>query len=155
MKKEIIGIAVLAGLATLPLLAQSQKNKTAKDAPTHATKKGNPTDNQVPVLVLTHPSLATASGCWATLFDDDNYYGRSITLYGEQNLADVDLDMKPYVIGGDPDSVIVGPKATLALYGDEDYEDLDHTFAADSKVPDLDKEPFWQKIESVRLNCTK
>ncbi len=144
------------GLAVLPLLfihnafADNHKNKSKR-----AIKAEDKIMQKNFVTVYTYQALATDEDCWATFYDKDNYKGANLTLAGKHTLGDVDFDLKPYTLGGDPDSVKVGSKATLYLYGDEDYKDLDYTIKPNAELAKLKKIPVWDDIESVRLTCSK
>jgi hypothetical protein len=105
------------------------------------------------VFLVTPIVMTSETGCWATLYDHEDFLGNQITLTGRQDLEDVEFDLKPYALGGEPDSVSVGPQATLELYGDEEFQDRDHVFTAGQTVANLKQTPFWDDVESVRLKC--
>ncbi|MCI5072320.1 hypothetical protein MRY82_05195 [bacterium] len=148
MKKIIAVSIMMATLFTLNLsFADDHKKKSDEKYNDKAIDKY--------VTIYTYQALAMDEGCWATFYDKKNFKGANLTLAGRYSLGDIDFDLKPYSFGGYPDSVKVGEKATLHLYGDENYKDLDYTLKANASVKKLKMIPVWDKIESVRLTCNK
>lgn len=136
---------VLAAAST----AFAQSNQTQQ--------KGN-TTNQAkadnPIVVVTTYTISQANGCWATLFDEVNYKGPSLTVMGPAKFANLRMN------GGDNwegriDSVTVGPKATLTMYGGENFTDKDFQFGANTKTADLSHIPEFDTIESLEITCAR
>lgn len=54
------------------------------------------------------------------------------------------------------DSIVVGPKATVTAYDNENYEQRTATFRPGQRVPELDeKMGFVENIRSLRVSCAK
>lgn len=162
MKRLFVNVSAVIVSAFLTATANAQNNEAkestqSKNAQTTEAGKSTASrtkSDQVPAVVIMHYAVATETGCWATFYDEENFKGTSLTLTGRTAMPDVDFDLKPYRLGGSPDSLIVGPEASLELYGDEEFKDTDHVFLANERIDDLSLKPFWDDIESVRLKCT-
>lgn len=130
-------------------VAIAQTNQTQQKGNEPSSAKA---DN--PVVVVTTYTISQANGCWATLFDEVNHKGPSLTVMGPAKFANLRTN------GGDNwegriDSVTVGPKATLIMYGGENFTDKDFQFGASTKTADLSHIPQFDTIESLEITCTK
>lgn len=163
------GLAALAALS-VPAFAQrageepqvNEKQKATEDQRTKEKQQANDaqragnrsTQRAEPVvLTVTTVSFAESTGCWVKLYDGENFTGRSLTLMGAQSLPNLEFGIG-YDWEGDIDSVLVGPKARLALYDDEDYTDDRRDLAENARVADLHKTLFDEGVESMSLTCT-
>lgn len=131
-------------------IANYKKKQKSKKAMPKIIEKSNPM-----VFVMTYYSLATESGCFATFYASKDFRGERLTIAGNNSLRDIEFDLKPYRLGGYPESVEVGPRAILELYGNENFTDLDYKLKPGEKVSDLKNKPFWDNIESLILKCSK
>ncbi|MCC6070792.1 beta/gamma crystallin domain-containing protein [Massilia sp. GCM10020059] len=108
----------------------------------------------VPVDVAAKQS-ATKGGCWAKIYDGENYMGDTLTLTGPISLADM---TGPFGLNWDDkvNSVEVGSKATLTVFDNEAFRDQVAQFKSGQKVPDISKKlGFFDEFASVRLTCSK
>lgn len=108
----------------------------------------------VPVDVAAKQS-ATKGGCWAKIYDGENYMGDTLTLTGPISLADM---TGPFGLNWDDrvNSVEVGSKATLTVFDNEGFRDQVGQFKSGQKVPDISKKlGFFDEFASVRLTCSK
>jgi hypothetical protein len=126
----------------------SAKNKPGSDTVTVEV----PVVVLVPMQVRTNPNLV--GGCWVRLFDGTNFKGRDeLTIAGPIQMQSLTM---PSGIKWSrrADSLIVGPKATVQVYGGALFKDKNLTFKADEKVPSLRKElGFLHSIDSLKITC--
>lgn len=109
---------------------------------------------ETPDLVVTGLDFENMTECWAIIYDGPNFNGRSITVVGYTAWADLSLNGWPNW-EGQIDSVIVGPGATLSLYGLPFFADEDHTITGGVSVSNLTEVPLGDALESLRLTCTR
>jgi hypothetical protein len=146
------GFALTTVLATTAVVAQENKGttkETTKQTP-QETPQGT-TQNPV-VIAVTTVTLAESTGCWARIHDGQNFTGRTLTLMGEQSLPHLEFGVG-FDWEGDIDSIVVGPKAKLAVFEDENYGDKKRDLAANERVADLHKTIFSEGVESLKLTC--
>ncbi len=127
--------------------AGAQQGKAGQDTTTVLA----PVVMLVPVQVSTDPALG--KGCWAQLFDGHGYSGSAVTLVGPVDIADTET--RDINLEGEIDSIVVGPKARLVVFDEENFGDKDAAFGAGERVPDTtySKLGFFDDIESLRLSC--
>jgi len=112
----------------------------------------------VPVLVLIPVAQHVDTmdgGCWARFFDGENFEGDQLTLVGPADLPNMNFNRRYY--WGGLDSVIVGPKARVAIYDAEDYRNRTATLNPGDRIKNLDdrKLGLFEDIESVKITCTQ
>jgi hypothetical protein len=118
-------------------------------------------DTGMPVLVLVPMVFATdeklANGCWARLYDKQNFAGNVLVLVGPVDIANTrPASVTGLELGRNYDSVVVGSNATLAVWGDENYRDKTATFKAGQRVADLDRKMgTFEEIKSLKITCEK
>lgn len=98
---------------------------------------------------------AAKGGCWAKIYDGENYMGDTLTLTGPISLADM---TGPFGLNWDDrvNSVEIGSKATLTVFDNEAFRDQVAQFKSGQKVPDISKKlGFFDEFASVRLTCSK
>lgn len=126
-----------------------------------AGKKGTTRAGTTPhVFVLIPVEVAardasTKSGCWAKIYDGENYMGDTLTLTGPISLADM---TGPFGLNWDDrvNSIEIGPKATLTVFDNEGFRDQVAQFKGGQKVPDISKKlGFFDEFASVRMTCSK
>lgn len=86
-------------------------------------------------------------GCHVTFYDKKDFRGRRVTISGNRYFRDIDLKK---AFGFKPESLIVGRRANLWLYDDEDYYDLEYYFRAGAgtrKIKSLNR------IDSMVIRC--
>lgn len=106
-----------------------------------------------PGLVVTGIDFEDLTGCWAKIYDGPDFNGRSITVVGYTNWANLSTTGWPEW-SGQIDSVEVGPDATLVLYGLPFFADEDHTIVGGVSVRNVSQVPAGDSLESLRLSCS-
>jgi hypothetical protein len=93
-----------------------------------------------------------ADGCWVRFFDDKNFRGDTLTLAGPVDLPRMELGD----VWRDWDSAIVGPKAMVRTFDNEQFRDRSAVLSAGQSVPDLrERELGWfEEVKSARVQCT-
>jgi len=104
----------------------------------------------VPTITVTAPSYA--QGCWVRFYDGQNYSGNSVTLSGPVQVPDAD---KLQQVWHDWDSAVVGPKARVVVYDNDNFHDRSATFNPGQHLPNLgdNKLGLFRQVNSVRVNC--
>lgn len=155
MKNRILNFTACA---LLPLsfnaLAEGdkQKQETSNKQKQESVKQNQEQGNEEPVIVVTTVATATATGCWATFFDENDYKGEQITLYDGIDLPEMKFaDGTNWV--GRVKSIQTGPNASLTLYGEELWVDKDFKVQPGSRIANFTKMP-WNYVESVKMTCT-
>lgn len=143
-------IASAMALACATVTAGDMDNKST-------TSTGSSTDSSAPVILLVPMVFAAndslADGCWARLYDEENYSGNFLTLTGPMQISDADPHkVTGLEIGRNYDSLAVGPKATLSVYDNENFVDNSATYKGGQRVPDLDpKMGAFEEIKSMKV----
>ena len=155
---------LLAAAATLcwsaPSAAQERKSESAEKATQAKETKGKKGDAQTdPTLVVLVPHVIVmdenfANGCWVRLHEDENFRGGFITLVGPADVVSMRTRFGNWVRKWE--SVIVGPRTTVAAYDNENFQQKVANFKPGQRVPDLDpKMGFFENIRSMRITCSK
>lgn len=162
MRIALLVASVFSASLALPGLAlaegtktgdQGQKQEQAKKQEQSKSQTAAPVVLLVPVLTANDDAMA--NGCWARLYDKAGFSGSMLTLSGTVEIP----AMRSGHIAGfewdrNFDSVIVGPKATLKAWKDDDYKGDTTTIGANQRVRDLDgKMGYFEDINSLKLNC--
>ncbi|MBZ2210026.1 beta/gamma crystallin domain-containing protein [Massilia soli] len=130
-----------------------------------SAQKGQPSKDRAAgttphVFVLIPVDLAareasTKSGCWAKIYDGENYMGDTLTLTGPISLADMS---GPFGLNWDDrvNSIELGPKAMMTVYDNEGFRDQVAMFKGGQKVPDISRKlGFFDEFASIRITCAK
>ncbi len=115
---------------------------------------------KAPVVVLFPLDVITVDsamnkGCWARIYDRENYNGDSLTVVGPTSIADM---TGPFGLNWDDrvNSIQVGPKTTVTVYDNENFRDQVARFKPGQKVSDLSKRlGFFDEFASIRLDCSQ
>ena len=93
-----------------------------------------------------------ANGCWVRFFDDKNYRGDVLTLAGPVDMPKMDL---PGNVWRDWDSAIVGPRAKVTTFDNENFRDRTAVLQPNQNVADLrDRKLGWfEEVKSARVSC--
>lgn len=108
------------------------------------------------VLVLLPPAMARdtrfADGCWVRFFDDKQFRGDALTLAGPVDMPKMEL---PGGLWRDWDSAVVGPRARVTTYDNENFRDRTAELAANQSYPDLrdHKLGWFEEVKSARVSC--
>ncbi len=152
----LVAIALMFGVSTaMGVYAQESgdKSKMDKSMPKSEKKDG---DAEVPVLVLVPPRVSLnimTEGCWARLYDRENFEGSSLMLAGPINLAQM---IGPFGHNWEDKvrSLELGPKANLTIYDNRNFRDQDVFISTDKKVSDMSKKMgFLDNFRSMMLTC--
>ncbi|HYD76495.1 beta/gamma crystallin domain-containing protein [Ramlibacter sp.] len=92
-----------------------------------------------------------ADGCWVRFFDDKGFKGDTLTLAGPVDLPRMELGDA----WRDWDSAVVGPKATVRTFDNENFRDRTAVLDAGQSIPDLgDRKLGWfEEVKSARVSC--
>lgn len=92
-----------------------------------------------------------ANGCWVRFFDDKGFQGDTLTLAGPVDIPRMELGNA----WRDWDSAIVGPKATVRTYDNENFRDRTAVLQAGRSIRDLqeDKLGWFDEVKSARVAC--
>ncbi|QDZ27899.1 hypothetical protein [Noviherbaspirillum sp. UKPF54] len=108
-----------------------------------------------PTEVRTDPTLA--KGCWVRLFPQPDYQGLDdLTVAGPVELPSLHTPAGGVYWKHKTESVIVGPKATVAVYENEHYRHQTAKLTPGTREPQLRKGlKFTQSIDSLKITCAK
>jgi hypothetical protein len=140
--------------------ATETMDSSTNSSTTGTTSADTAADSNTPVVLLVPMVFAAndtlADGCWARLYDEENYRGNLLALTGPMELSNTDPHKTTgYEIGRNYDSVAVGPKATLMVYDNVGFADKSATFKGGQRVPDLDpKMGYFEEIQSMKVTCS-
>lgn len=135
--------------------AATGKANTGQTSPGRAT---SPAAAVVYMLVPVDVAMKGSpmlSGCWARIYDRENFSGENLTLAGPISLADM---TGPFGINWDDrvKSIETGPAATVTVYDNENYRDLVAQFKPGQRVTDVSKRMgFFDEFASVKVDCRK
>jgi hypothetical protein len=148
MIKSLMTLAVLAAFATGA--AAQDKGKQAQRG--GSAPQGAPAIVLVPLVVAATPDFG--DGCWARLYDGDNYRGNLLTVVGPADMPNMRTAFGTDW-SGSFDSVQIGPKATVTVYDNENYAQKVATFQPNQRVADLDeRRGFFEDIRSLKIACS-
>lgn len=136
--------------------ATQQNNASAKAGQAQRQQAGADGVATGAVLVLLPTVQASderlGNGCWVRFYDGNNYKGSTLTLVGPVDMPKMDV---PGPVWRDWDSAIVGPKATVTTYDNENFNDRTATLRAGQHLADLrDRKLGWfDEVKSARVAC--
>ncbi|MDN5752986.1 MAG: hypothetical protein L0H15_06860 [Nitrosospira sp.] len=152
----LVAIALMFGVsAATGVYAQESgdKSKMDKSMPKPGKKDG---DIEIPVLVMVPPRVSLnmmTEGCWAKLYDKENFQGDSLLLAGRINWPHM-IGPRGYNWEGNVRSIETGPKANLTLYDNRHFQDQDVFIGAGKRVAELsNKMGFLDSVHSLMLSC--
>lgn len=145
-----LAIAALFAASGAAFAQDKQKDGNASSG------AGAPSPN-APLIVLVPMAVLTptfANGCWVRLHDATDFKGNQLSLVGP-----VDMPNMRTAFGtdwsGQFDSIEVGPKATLTVYDNENFQQKAATFKPGQKAKDLDeKMGTFEQIRSAKVACS-
>lgn len=157
LKKIMLTQSLLFGLTSAAWSeTKSNTSQTAKASngkQTEANQQKTAAEPEGIIFVITTSDLAERTGCWAKVYDGLNFTGRNMTLVEGMDLPNLEFSSFGYDDWeGDIDSVVVGPKAKLTLYGGENFTDPDKSIGPNSRISSLSK-PNFDDIESIKMTC--
>lgn len=150
--------AMALGAVSMEAAAQAS---TATPATTTTQRTTTTTVVKRPFVMVLMPAdvfakeTSTKQGCWAKIYDGENYTGDSLTLSGPVALADMS---GPFGLNWDDKvrSIELGSKATMTVYDNVAYKDQVAQFKPGQKIPDISKKlGFFDEFASIKLACAK
>lgn len=147
-------LPVLWAAAASPLRAQDKAQGTISNE-NLATPVVPPLFIIAPTEVRTDPTLAR--GCWVRLFPRPDYQGTDdLTIAGPVELPSLHTPAGSVYWKHKTESVIVGPKATVAVYENQNYRHQTATLAPGTREPQLRRGlKFTQSIDSLKISCAR
>lgn len=114
-------------------------------------QKGSAAVVLVPFVVAQAPNFG--NGCWARLYDAENFNGNQLTVMGPADMPNLRTAFGTDW-SGSFDSLQVGPKATLTVYDNENYTQKTATYKPKQRVADLSEtRGFFEDIRSLKMTC--
>lgn len=89
------------------------------------------------------------TGCWVTLYSEENFRGDAVTIAGPRELPELDFPEW----NGRVRSLEVGPNAGAVLFGGKNFQDQDFIFIGGYREPNLEHLPEWDRLESLKVTC--
>jgi hypothetical protein len=125
-----------------------------------AGQGGNAQANPPPVVILIPAEVVAVdnnmkNGCWARVYDRDNFKGDTLTVSGPMSIADM---AGPFGLKWDDRvrSIETGPKATVTVFDNRNFRDQVAQFKPAQKIADLSKRMgFFDEFGSIRIDCAK
>jgi hypothetical protein len=125
---------------------------TGSDSAGRTTDTG--TTPVVVILPLAIQKPFPGHGCWAHVFEDDNFNGPSLVVEGPRELANLD-SLDDYRFFDSPgDSLIVGPNARVTLYEDERFTGNTVAARRNQRIADVSARfQAFESMESMKVPC--
>lgn len=157
-----MGAALITASIALGAPTFAADKPEAKPGDRSQTKKdGDAATSTGPVLLLVPMVFAiddkVANGCWARIYDKENFAGNMTMLVGPVDIASAKpASVTGLELGRNYDSVVVGPRATLTVWDNANYRDKTATFKAGQRISNLDgKMGYFEEIKSLKISCAK
>ncbi|MDP3669524.1 MAG: beta/gamma crystallin domain-containing protein [Telluria sp.] len=160
-KAALLATCSAMALGAVSTEAAAQASTTTTTPATTTTQRTTTTVVKRPFVMVLMPAdvfakeTSTKQGCWAKIYDGENYSGDSLTLSGPVALADMS---GPFGLNWDDkvNSIELGSKATMTVYDNVAYKDQVAQFKPGQKVPDISKQlGFFDEFASIKLECAK
>jgi hypothetical protein len=147
MMKRILAAAAAATFTAAAAAQERDKSAQAQSG----RQQGTAAVVLVPFVLVQAPDFS--EGCWARLYDGQNYAGDVLTVVGPSDMPNMRTAFGTDW-SGSFDSVQVGPKATVTVYDNENYTQKTATFKPDQRIADLDQtRGFFEDIRSLKIAC--
>ena len=148
MTRRLLAAAVIAAF-TAGAYAQGKQQQGQQQQ--GQQQQGTAAIVLVPFVVAQAPDFS--NGCWARLYDGDNFRGDQLTVVGPADMPNMRTAFGTDW-SGSFDSIQVGPKATLTAYDNENYAQKVATYKAGQRIADLDeKRGMFEDIRSLKIAC--
>lgn len=89
---------------------------------------------------------AANEGCWARLYDAENFIGHHLTLVGPAEMPNMEGTFR---------SIEVGPHATLVAFSDDGFADETGRFGPGNRAANLRGPQGTDEFKSLRLTCAQ
>ena len=149
-KAALLATCSAMALGTVSMEAAAQASTTTPATTT--TQRTTTTVVKRPFVMVLMPAdvfakeTSTKQGCWAKIYDGENYTGDSLTLSGPVALADMS---GPFGLNWDDkvNSIELGSKATMTVYDNVAFQLREHTDLPEDAIRDL----VLMKLHAVGL----
>ena len=139
---------LLGGILILAIDARAQTpppGDTPPPAPMQPTD-ATPAKPSSPGVVIPATDVSgTKPGCWAKLYDAENFVGRNVTVVGPSEMPRLEGAFR---------SIEVGPSAVVVTYQDDDFADESGRFNSGARVANLRSPGASPEFESLKVTCT-
>lgn len=97
---------------------------------------------------------AMVDGCWAEIFEDDDFDQSDphVMLRGPFESATL-KNLAGRNWNNDIESLVMGPRATMYAYEEKDFKGTEIVFAPNQRVKDLSDAKMGNDIESFKIKC--
>ena len=105
----------------------------------------------MPVAIASTDNLG--NGCWARLYDGQNFSGATLSLVGPIEMPNM---RTPFGTdwSGEFDSVAVGPKARVTVYDNENYSQRVANFDPGERIANLGGQMgLFEQVRSLKIAC--
>ncbi len=134
---------------TAPVPATPEPSTTTP-APTtpapSAPVPAKPAPETPPATNTAAAARQSSEGCWARLYDAENFIGHSVTLSGAAEMPNMEGTFR---------SIEIGPNATVITFSEENFADENGHFAAGARVANMRDPGVSDEFESLRLTCVQ
>lgn len=140
--------------------AQGSAGSSAASRPDSSPRSSSQQGSSAPPVVLLLVPVAqqstmqgsTNNGCWARLYDKDDFRGDQLTLVGPVDMPNM---TGPFGLKWDIMSVEVGPRATVTGYDNKNFSDRSAIIQPGQRVAKLeDRLSLFEDVKSVRISCS-
>jgi hypothetical protein len=97
------------------------------------------------VTVPSKDMTAAQPGCWAKLYDAENFGGQSLTLVGPTEVPKLE---------GTFVSLEVGPSAVVQTFQDDHFGKQSKSFQAGERIKNLQGSGGDAQLKSIKVSCT-
>ena len=132
---------LLGGVLLLALDSRAQTPAQPGEPPAQPANKPS-----TGVTVSSTDLSAAQPGCWAKLYDAENFGGHNVTLVGPTEVPKLE---------GAFVSLQVGPSAMVQTFQDERFGDQSKTFQAGERIKNLQGSGGDSTLKSIKVSCVK
>jgi hypothetical protein len=137
---------LLGGVLLLALDARAQTPPPAATAPAPKPSDVPPANPASPGVVIPASNVNAAQpGCWAKLYDAENFVGHKVTVVGPAEMPKLEGTFR---------SIEVGPSAVVVTFQDDDFADESGRLDAGARIANLRGPGASPEFESLKVTCT-
>lgn len=131
---------LLCGVLLLALDSHAQTPAQPGEPPAQPANKPS-----TGVTVSSTDVSAAQPGCWAKLYDAENFGGQNVTLVGPTDVPKLE---------GIFVSLQVGPSAVVQTFKSEQFGDQSKSFQSGERIKDLRGSGGDAALKSIKVSCT-
>jgi len=131
---------LVCGVLLLAVDSRAQTPATPGEPPAQPANKPS-----TGVTVSSTDVSAAQPGCWAKLYDAENFGGQNITLVGPTEVPKLE---------GTFVSLQVGPSAVVQTFKSEQFGDQSKSFQSGERIKDLRGSGGDAALKSIKVTCT-